>query len=192
MFLRGVPDHVDADGDVVLDGDSQEGGRLDLEVGEGSGNDAGDVMCVAFDGLVELNVGVVGGVAGELDLEVAVERGRVEARLGHAEAHLDDGELRAASGLDHVQVAIAVAGVEALDGCRDQEITLAGVAHTFAASGVAGAIDLVHGVRHVIGERGLIEVPGLVGRLGVCGGARRQREQEDGEERKLLHGIPKT
>ena len=55
-------------------------------------------MGIALNGLVKLNVGVVGRVAGELDFEVAVEGGRVDSGLGNAEADLDDGELCAAGG----------------------------------------------------------------------------------------------
>ena len=102
---------------------------------------------------------------------------------------LDEGELRAAGDLEHVQVTIAVAGVEGLDRRGDQEVALAGVADTFAASGAAGSVDLVHGMRHVIGERGLIEVPGLVRRLRMDRG-HRQRKQENCEQRKSLHRPP--
>jgi hypothetical protein len=116
-----MPEQVDADGDVVLDGDGEERGRIDFEVGEGGGDDAGDAMGGAVDGLVELHVGVVGGVAGELDFEVAIEGGRREGGLGQAEADLDDGELRAAGDLEHVQVAIAVAGVEGFDGAATRK-----------------------------------------------------------------------
>lgn len=188
---RGVPDHIDADRDLVLDRDGQEGGCIDFEVGEGGGDHARDVMGGALDGLVELHVSVVCSIAGELDFEVAVERGRVEARLGQAKANLDDGELHAAGGLDHVQVAVAVAGIEGLDGCGDEEVTLTFVAYTFSTSSVTGAIDLVHRMRHVIGEGGLIEGPRLVGRLGVRGCESGQREQEDCEQA-LFHGTPKT
>lgn len=176
-----MPDHVDADGNLILDWDGEERRRIDLEVGELCWNGAGDVMSVALDDLVEGYVGVVRGVAGELDFEVAVERGGCERSLRQAEAHADDGELRAACGLDHVQVAIAVARVEGLYGCGNQEITLAGVADPFTASSMADSIDFVHWVRHVIAESGLIEVPRLVSLRRVClgadGGERGQREQ---------------
>ena len=89
--LGRAPDHIDTDRDVVLDGNRQEGGRFNFEVGEGCGNGAGDVVRGAFDCLVEEHVGVVGGVAGELDFKVAVERGRCEAACGQAEANLTIG-----------------------------------------------------------------------------------------------------
>src|ERR1700678_685026 len=41
---RWVPGGVDADGDGVFDGDGEEGGRVDVEVGEGGRDDAGDVV----------------------------------------------------------------------------------------------------------------------------------------------------
>ena len=151
-------------------------------------------MGVALYHLVEGYVGVVRGVACKLDFEVAVECGRCEVRLRQAEADADDGELRAAGGLDHVQVAIAVAGVEGLHGCGNQEITLSGAADAFAASGVAGSVDLVHGMRHVIRESGLVESPRLVGLgwigLRAYGGERGQREDEDCEQRRFLQWNP--
>ena len=192
-FLRGLPDHVDAHGDIVLDGNGEEGGRLNLEVGEGCRNGAREVMRAALDGLVEEHMGVVGSVAGELNFKVAVERGRCERRLRQAEANTDDGELGAAAGLDHVQIAVAVARVEGLDCGGDQEVALPGVADSFAARGVADAVDLVHGMRHVIAEGGLVEEPRLAGlgrtRLGVNGGEGGQREQQDGEHGRMLHGA---
>jgi hypothetical protein len=114
--LQGVPEHVNANGNFVLDGDSKERGRVDLEISEGRRNGAGDVVGSAIDDLRERHMGIVRGIAGELDLEVAVERGRCKAGIRQPEPDADNGELRAARNLKHVEVAIAVAGVEGLDG----------------------------------------------------------------------------
>ena len=125
------------------------------------------MVCRALDGLSERDVRVVRGVAGELDFEIAIERGRYEAGFRQAEPDGDDRELRAASDLKHVEVAIAVAGVEGLDGNGEQKIALPGVADALSFGGVADAIDFMHGMRHVIGEGGLIEEPRAVW-LGEC------------------------
>jgi hypothetical protein len=71
--------------------------------------------------------------------------------------------LRATGDLKHVEVAIAVAGVEGFDGDGDQEIASSVVANAFAASGVTDAFRLIQRVRDVISERGLIEDPLAVG-----------------------------
>lgn len=106
----------------------------------------------ALDDLSEGHMGVVRGVAGELDFEIAVERGRCEARFQQAEPDSDDGELRASGDLKHVEVAVGVAGVEGFDWNSDQKLALPGVADALAFGGVANAVDLMHGMRHVIGE----------------------------------------
>src|ERR1035437_9403003 len=62
-LLGRSPDQVDTDRDLVLDGNRQEGGHLDLEVSEGCRNRACDVMRGTFDRLVEEHMGVVSGVA---------------------------------------------------------------------------------------------------------------------------------
>jgi hypothetical protein len=59
------------------------------------------------------------------------------------------------------------------------------VADAFAARGVAGAVDLVEGMGHVIGEGGGVERPGLVGGLLGEGG---EGEGEEGEEGVSFHG----
>jgi hypothetical protein len=112
---RGVPDYVHANGNLVLDGDGEEGGRVDLEVGEGGRDCALDVVRRALDDLSEGHVGVVHGIAAELDFKIAVEGGRCEAGFGQPEPDGDDGELCAAGDLNHVEVAIGVAGVEGFD-----------------------------------------------------------------------------
>lgn len=104
-----MPDHVDANGDLILDGDGEECGWVDFEVCKGGGDGSCYVMLGSLDDLVERDVGVVRGVAGELHFEVAVEGGRFEDGFRQAEAYGDDGELGSAGDLKHVKVAIAVA-----------------------------------------------------------------------------------
>ena len=186
-FLGCVPGGIDSDGDVVLDGDGEERWWVDLEVGKSGGDGSGDVVGVAVDVLVEGDVGVVGGVAGELYLEIAVEGGGVDGGFGKTKADGDDGELRAAGDLEHVQVAIAVAGVEGLDGDGEEKVAGSGVADSFAFGGVAGGIDLVDGMRHVIGEGGLVEEPGVV----LLREGRREKSDKDNGGADL-HGTPTT
>src|ERR1700692_1029475 len=163
-----VPSRIYAHGDVVLDGDGEERGRIDLEIGQGRRDSASDVMGVALNDLVKGDVSIVRCVAGELNGKVAIERRRVDGGLRQTKAHGDDRKLRATRDLKHVQVAVCVAGVECfyLDG--QQEIALSGVANALAASSVAHAIDLMEWMRHVIGQDGLVENPGVI-RLGEGG-----------------------
>jgi len=84
---------------------------------------------------LERNLLVLGSLAGKLNLQIDVEgRGR-GGGFGQARAHEDHGELGSPRDLEHVKVAVAVSGVERLDGHADQEIALAGVANAlpFAA-----------------------------------------------------------
>ena len=172
-----MPGHIDADGDFILDGDGEEGRAVDLEVGTGGGNDAGDADLFADGDALEGDVSVVSGLAGELDVEIGKDGGG--GCVGKVGADDDHGKLSAAGGLDHVEIAVAVAGVEGFDRDGDEEITLPGVADSFAFGGMADAIDLVHGVRHVIGESGLIENPLRVGwREGGSGGAAKGKQEQ--------------
>jgi len=175
-----MPGHVDAHGNFVLDGDGEEGGWVDLEVGERGGDGAGDVVAVAGDGLVEDYVRIVGGVAGELDFEIAVEIGVGQGGLGETKANGDERELSAAGDLEHVEVAVGVAGVEGFYRGGQEELTDAEVADALAAGGVADAIDLMQRVGHVVGEGGLVEGPDAVGR-GLsrdCDGSGEKKECE--------------
>jgi hypothetical protein len=63
-----------------------------------------------------------------------------------------------------VQVAVAVAGIERLDGDGDQEVALSFMANAFAARGVAHAFALMQRVGYVVGESALLEHPLVVGR----------------------------
>ena len=71
-----MPGGVYFDGDLVFDGDGEEGGGGNFEVDDVGRDGAGDVVGVAGDLLVEGDM-VVGGLAGEVDFEIAVEGGRV-------------------------------------------------------------------------------------------------------------------
>ncbi len=177
-----MPGGVDADGDGVFDGDGEERGRIDFEVGEGGGYGSGDVVGGSGDDLVEGDVGIVGGAAGELDVEVAVEVGGVDVGLGEAEADGDDGELGTAGDLKHVEVAVGVSGVKGFDLDGEEEVALEGLADTFASGGVADSVDFMERVGHVIGEGGLVEDPGLIGLRD--GG---QGEEQKKEEARSFH-----
>ncbi len=67
-------------------------------------------------------------------------------------AHLDHGKLRAARSFEHVQVAIGIARVEGLHRRGNQKVALAGVADSLPFCGMTGAVNLVHGMRHVIAQ----------------------------------------
>jgi len=79
----------------------------------------------------------------------------------------------AACDLKHVEVAVAVARIERLDGDRDEEIALPVMTDAFASSGMAGALTLMEWVRDVIGERALVENP-----LAVDGEKARSRKEQ--------------
>jgi len=154
-----VPDHVNANGDVIFDRGSEERGRVDLEINEGRRHGALDVVRGALGDLSEGHVGVVCGVAGELDFEITVERGGCEAGFRQAEPDGDDGELCAPGDLKHVEVAVGVAGVEGFDWNGDKELALPGMANALSFGGVTDTVDLMHRMRHVIGEGRLIQYP---------------------------------
>ncbi|SPE26885.1 hypothetical protein SBA5_560051 [Candidatus Sulfotelmatomonas gaucii] len=150
-----MPGHVDADRDLVFDGHGEERRTLDFEVGTGERNGSGDTDFPALLDALERDLGVVGRLAGELDFEVGVNPLLRDLGLRNAGAYLDEGKLGAARGFDHVQIAVGVARVKGLDRDGDEEVAPAGVTDSFAAGGVADAVNLVHGMRHVIGEGGL-------------------------------------
>ena len=126
------------------------------------------MVACTFHGLMKGHVRVVPSVSGKLDFEIAIECGRRKGCLREMEADRDDGKLCTARGLDHVQIAVTISGVKGFDRHSDEEIALSGVAGSLTASGAADTVDLMNGVRHVIGEGGLVEDPGLIGRRCLC------------------------
>jgi hypothetical protein len=96
--------------------------------------------------------------------------------LGQAGADGDHGELGAAGDLHHVNVAVAVAGVEGFDGDGDEKVALSVVTHALAAGGAADAVGLMERVRHVIREGALLEEPLAVGE--GEGGQREEQKRE--------------
>ena len=83
-----------------------------------------------------------------------------------------------------MQVAVAVAGIEGLDGDGDQEVALSFVADALAARGVAHAFGLVERVRNVVGQCALLEDPLVVG--SEEGG---QWEQEKERQEFFVHRV---
>lgn len=110
-----MPGRIYAHGDVVLDGDSEERGWINLEIGKGRRDSATDVMGVALNDLVEGDVSIMRCVASELNFKVAIEHRRVYRGFRQTKADGDDRELCAARDLKHVQVSVCVAGVECFD-----------------------------------------------------------------------------
>jgi hypothetical protein len=84
--------------------------------------------------------------------------------------------LAAARHLKHVKIAVAVPGIERFNGHRDQEIALSGLANALAFRRMAGAINLMQRVSHVIGESGLFKNP-----LAIClGKGGKPKEKQEG------------
>lgn len=104
-----MPRHIYSHRDAVLDGHGEKGWRLDFEVAESGRHNAGDAVGCTRDGLLKGDMRVVCDVAGELHFKIAVERGLAESGLREAEAHGDEGILRAAGDLDHMKVAVGIA-----------------------------------------------------------------------------------
>ena len=173
--LAGGPGHLYLDGDFVFYGQGQQAGGIDFEIGKRGGYRSRHLGVVALSGELEWDLFVVDGLAGELNLEVGVGGGGRGGRLGQAGADGDHGELGAAGDLHHVNVAIAVAGVEGFDGDGDEEVALAVVTEALAAGSVADAVGLMEGVGDVIGESALLEEPLAV--LGE-GGQREEQKRE--------------
>jgi len=76
-----------------------------------------------------------------------------------------------------VQVSVAIAGVERLDGNRDQELPLALVADALAARGVAAAVGLMQRVRDVVGEGALLQNPLVVSGKEIRQGEKREEQK---------------
>src|ERR1035438_4142776 len=122
------------------------------------------------------NLLVAGGLASKLDFKIGFDRGRGGGRLGQARADGDHWEFRAACDLDHMQVTVAVPGIERLDGDRDQEVALSVMADALAACGAADPFALMQGVRNVVGQGALLEHP-LVVRGEKVGYGQQQKER---------------
>src|SRR5579863_9158004 len=91
-------------------------------------------------------------------------------------AHRNQRKLSAAHHLKHVQIAVAVAGIERLDGYGDQEIALSVMANSLSFRRVAYALGLFQRVGDVIGERGFLEYP-LAVREDEPGNYQKQKRQ---------------
>ena len=175
MLFLPLPGHFDADGNFVLHCDRQEGRRVDLEIGEGGWNGAGYFCFVALFGLIERDLFVLSGLACELDLEIGVNGCGCGSIFGQSGADGDHGKFAAAGYLKHVEIAVAVPGIEGFNRDGDQEIALSGVANALAAGGVADAIELMERVRDVVCESGLRKKP-LAVSLGDCGKGQEQKD----------------
>jgi len=91
-------------------------------------------------------------------------------------------KLCAARGLQHVQIAIAVAGIEGLERNRNQKIAACSTAVALAFGVMTGAIDFMHGMRDVPRERGLHQNP-LALSIVLRGNGQRQRDQQQDDGR---------
>lgn len=170
-----------------MDGNHQERRPIDFEVGTGRRNRACNLDVGAVGGAVQWHVIVVNRLTGELNLKIGIDSRRVERRLREVCAHDHHGKLRAAHRLHHVQIAIAVAGVEGLQRDRNQEVATCGAAIALAFGVVTGAIDFMHGMRDVPGERGLHENPLAV--LGHNRQRQRDQQQDDGRPHRFSQNF---
>jgi sugar phosphate isomerase/epimerase len=157
--LHRLPGCFNTDRNLVFDGNCEERGGIDLEVRAGGGYCAGDRDIFGICRLLKGDVIVVDGLPGKLHFEIGVDGSRRRRSFGQPCADNDHGELRAAGYLNHVQIAIAVAGVEAVDGRRDEKIALPVMACAFALCCMAYAVHLMHGVRHVVAQRRPLKDP---------------------------------
>lgn len=157
--LGRMPDEVYLHGHLVFDGDCKERWSGNVEVGQSCGDGSGDAVFSAVNLLLERYLLKVGCLAGKLYLEVAMDRRGGESCFRQMDTNADDGELGAASDLEHVKVAVAVSGVEGFDGHSDEKVALSGVTDALAASGVADSFDLMQRVGDVIGESRFAETP---------------------------------
>lgn len=158
-FLGLSPSHLHLHRDVVLDRHGKQRGWVNLEVRELAGNATGDFLFVPLYRYLEGHVLVMGGLPGEREVKVSVNCGVARRRLRKTCANRDHGILCTPCHLQHVQVTIAVTGIERFDGYGDQEITLSIVADAFATCRVTDAIYLVQGMRNVVRKGALVENP---------------------------------
>jgi hypothetical protein len=115
------------------------------------------VDLIAACRFLKSDVRIVDRLARKLNFEIGVDVSGIRRVLRQGGAHDHHGELRAANDLDHMQIAIGVSGLKALDGRGDEEIALAAGAGSLSASLGAAAVHLVHGVGHVVSEGGADE-----------------------------------
>ena len=94
-------------------------------------------LVVSIGGHRERHLLVVSGLAGELNFQVGFDLRGGRGGVGQAGADGDHGEFCSAGHLNHVKVAVGVAGVKGFDGDGDEKFALALVADAFAARGVA-------------------------------------------------------
>ena len=162
LALLRTPGHLDAYGDLVFYWEGQERGRINLEIGQRGGNGSRDSYFISLPHDLESDLTVMSGLAGELDFQIGLDGCRCGGRLWQPRADGDHWKFRSARDLDHVQVAVAIAGIEGLYGDCDQEVALSVVANAFAAGGVALAVGLVQRMRDVVGQGALLEDPLVV------------------------------
>src|ERR1035438_7124776 len=137
------PSHIHAHGHIVLDGYREERRRVDLEIGDLRRNGSGEPYRGSLGRLLEFDLLILNGLAGELNLQIGMDGARPNRRVGHSRAHADEGELPAARHLQHVKIAVAVPRVEGLHRRRDQEIALSGLANAFASRRMADSLAFV-------------------------------------------------
>jgi hypothetical protein len=141
----------------------QQRRRIDLEIGEGRGDGSSDADLIFLLYQLETDLLVLRALAGELNFQISLNgRGRGSG-LRQLGAHGNHGKLRLARYLNHVQITVAVPGIEGLDRNRDQEVALSSMANAFAARLMTHAFSLMQGMRHMVGQCALLQDPLTVG-----------------------------
>lgn len=165
-----MPGHVHTHRDFVLNWHRQKRGRINFEIGERGRNCPRNVSLAALCLQFERHLLELGSLARELNLQIGVDRRRCGGRFRESRAYGDHGKLRPPRDLQHMEVAVAVSGIERLDGNRDQEVALPAVADTLTSRRMAYAFCLMQRMRHVVSESALLKDPLTIGssKAGEC------------------------
>src|SRR5690349_25155395 len=101
-----LPGHVDVYRHLVLNRNCEQRWRVDLEVGKGCWNRPNKVGLVAGGGDLKADLLVMSRVSGEFDIKIGGDGSSDRGRFRQLRADADHRELRTASGLEHVKVAV--------------------------------------------------------------------------------------
>ena len=132
--------------DLVLDGHRQKRGGVNFEIGQRYWNCASHVSLTIVCFQFEVDLFVLGSLAGKLNLQIYVDGRRSGCRFRHARADRDERKLGAAGYLKHVKIPVAVARVKGFHWHRDQELALTCMANAFPFRLMADTLSLMQRV----------------------------------------------
>jgi hypothetical protein len=95
--------------------------------------------------------------------------------------------LAASGGLEHVEIAIAIAGIERLHGCGNQKFAFSRLALAFAPCAMTYAFHMMKRVRHLIRQGGRLQIP-----LTVRQRCRRQHKKQNPDADSPVHSFAGT